>query len=365
MNIKGIVINDKEHKLSQYADDTLFLLDGTSKSLNAMLDVLYEYAQFSGLKVNLEKTHAVWIGVNKYSTASIKTRWKLSWGKTDFKLLGINFHIELDQMKKINFKEKIQKIRSLIKLWNRRYLTPLGKITVIKTLLLPILNHLFISIPNPSEQIIKELNNIYFFIFLWDGPAKIKQNVVVKQYCEGGLRMINLKAFINSMKLTWLRRVILSNGPWQSIVNDTINLNKLLVFGSCYAIDVQNKIKNKFWIDVLRAYSDVLQLSGENTEYYILSSPIVYNNTITIGSKPIYIKEWDQKGVKNINDLVHENGDFLTQDEFEHTFNIKTNFVQYLGLKRAIVAYARTHNVISFSKKPIYAITACKYTPPN
>ena len=40
INISGIIINDKEHKLSQYADDTLFLLDGTSKSLNATLDVL-------------------------------------------------------------------------------------------------------------------------------------------------------------------------------------------------------------------------------------------------------------------------------------------------------------------------------------
>ena len=89
----------------------------------------------------------------------------------------------------------------MIKLWNRRYLTPLGKITVIKTLLLPILNHLFISIPNPAEQTIKELNNI-FFDFLWNGPAKIKQNVVIKQFCEGGLRMINLKAFIDSIKLT-------------------------------------------------------------------------------------------------------------------------------------------------------------------
>ena len=130
-------------------------------------------------------------------------------GKTAFKLLGINFHIEFEQMQQINFKEKIQKIRSLIKLWNRQYLTPLGKITVIKTLLLPILNHLFISIPNPAKQTIKELNNI-FFDFLWNGPAKIKQNVVIKQYWEGGLQMINLKAFIDSMKLTWLRRVILS-----------------------------------------------------------------------------------------------------------------------------------------------------------
>ena len=130
MNTKGIVINDKEHKLSKYADDTLFLLDGTSKSQNAMLNVLYEFAQYSGLNVNFEIPHAVLIGVKKYRTASIETRW--SWGKTAVKLLGTNFHIELDQMEKINFKETIQKIRSLVKLWNRRYLTPLGKITFIK-----------------------------------------------------------------------------------------------------------------------------------------------------------------------------------------------------------------------------------------
>ena len=51
MNISGIIIDDKEHKLSQYADDTIFLLDGTSKSLNATLIVLYEYSQFPGLNV--------------------------------------------------------------------------------------------------------------------------------------------------------------------------------------------------------------------------------------------------------------------------------------------------------------------------
>ena len=109
MNISGIIIDDKEHKLSQYADDTIFILDGTSKSLNATLNVLYEYSQFPGLKINFEKTHAVWKGNNKYSTASIKTRWKLSCGKTAFKLLGIHFHIELEQMQQINFEKKIKK----------------------------------------------------------------------------------------------------------------------------------------------------------------------------------------------------------------------------------------------------------------
>ena len=62
-DIKGIIINEKEHKLSQYADDTLFFLDGTSKSLNETLNVLSDFASFSGLKINFGKTHAVWIGL--------------------------------------------------------------------------------------------------------------------------------------------------------------------------------------------------------------------------------------------------------------------------------------------------------------
>ena len=161
-NINGIIINEREHKLSQYADDTLFFLDGTSKSLNETLSVLSEFYNFSGLKVNFDKTHAVWIGLKKYSTASIKTRWKLSWGKINFKLLGIMFNVNLDQIQIINYTDKLQKNSSLIKLWKRRFLTPLGKITVIKTLLLPILNNLFISIPNPNDRILKELNDMFF-----------------------------------------------------------------------------------------------------------------------------------------------------------------------------------------------------------
>ena len=45
-NIKGIIINNKEHKLSQYADDTLFLLDGTSNTLNETLNVLSDFPNF-------------------------------------------------------------------------------------------------------------------------------------------------------------------------------------------------------------------------------------------------------------------------------------------------------------------------------
>ena len=41
--IKGISINGKEYKLSQYADDTHFILDGTEKSLKASLNSLKQF----------------------------------------------------------------------------------------------------------------------------------------------------------------------------------------------------------------------------------------------------------------------------------------------------------------------------------
>ena len=37
-NIKGICINDKEHKLFQYADDTGIFLEGSENSLKNALD---------------------------------------------------------------------------------------------------------------------------------------------------------------------------------------------------------------------------------------------------------------------------------------------------------------------------------------
>ena len=46
----------------------------------------------------------------KYSTESIKTRWKLSWGKINFKLLGIMFNVNLDQIQIINYTDKLQKL---------------------------------------------------------------------------------------------------------------------------------------------------------------------------------------------------------------------------------------------------------------
>ena len=58
-NIKGIFINNKEYKLSQYADDTSVILDGSENSLRETLNVLHDFSIISGLKVNFDKTRCL------------------------------------------------------------------------------------------------------------------------------------------------------------------------------------------------------------------------------------------------------------------------------------------------------------------
>ena len=57
--IKGIKINNNDFIITQYADDTTVILDGSEESLNETLRDLESFAFVSGLKVNFVKTHVV------------------------------------------------------------------------------------------------------------------------------------------------------------------------------------------------------------------------------------------------------------------------------------------------------------------
>ena len=109
--------------------------------------------------------------------------------------------MDLTKIIGINYGNKMQTIKNSIKLW------PLGKITVIKSLLLSKITHLLIALPKPGITLLQEINTL-FYDFLWKGRAKIKQSVVVKQYFEGGLKMVNLFAFEQALKINWIRRML-------------------------------------------------------------------------------------------------------------------------------------------------------------
>ena len=338
-NIKGITIGSREHKLSQYADDTSILLDGSKTSLENTIKVLKFYAEISGLKINLDKTKVIWIGANKQSPVRFCPDYGLSWDDK-FTLLGIKFSVNLTDMIKMNYEEKIKNIKQLLNIWSKRILTPIGKITVIKSLAISKINHLFLSLPNPDDKIIKQLQQT-FYKFVWnDKPDKIKRKQLNQNHIHGGLRMLDLDHFIKSLKLTWIRRLLGGEKNYLNILNESHpELKRLNEFGIDFISKLLKSIDNPFWKDVLESYKNfntkLVPLTKK--EFYLI--PIWYNPNIKIGGSSICKISWIAKKIVLIKDLLTENESFLSLQDFKIKYNVNTNFIEYEGLIKSIKKY--------------------------
>ena len=202
--LKGISVNGNEFKITRFADDTTLILHGSKNTLLAALNVLEVFGNMSGLRINMDKTKLVWIGEKRNSKDKFDVGKELVWGASNFTLLGINFSVDLTNMIELNYLSTIKSLEKLFNLWSHRYLTPIGKITVIKSLALSKLNHLFTSLPSPGKNILKQLETM-FYNFIWSGkPDKVKRKTLSKHYFDGGLNMIDLSNFISAIKVTWI-----------------------------------------------------------------------------------------------------------------------------------------------------------------
>jgi hypothetical protein len=53
----------------------------------------------------------------------------------------------------------------------------------------------------------KEIQDM-FYKFLWDGkPDKIKRNVIINNYEEGGLKLPHIESFCKVLKMSWLYKL--------------------------------------------------------------------------------------------------------------------------------------------------------------
>ena len=61
---------------------------------------------------------------------------QMEWNPPKFKILGIWFTNDLKEYEVLNFSEKFLEIRALYKVWLKRQITPLGRVAVLKSLIL-------------------------------------------------------------------------------------------------------------------------------------------------------------------------------------------------------------------------------------
>ena len=143
-----------------------------------------------------------------------------------FKLLG--FHISNTVVHNRKNVDPIkQKISSIIRFWDRFYLSLQGKITVYKTLLMPQLNYIG-TILSPDRETLIEIEQMMEG-FVTNGFQIAKSRLYVPAN-SGGIGLFQLETFITAIQCTWIKRAFENcndNWKYDIVTGSNLNLNNI------------------------------------------------------------------------------------------------------------------------------------------
>ena len=330
-DFKGISMFGKEIKISQFADDTN-LLCADIFSVEKGLQIVVDFGEISGLKLNIDKTKAMWLGkwaANKNKPLNLK------WVSSPTRILGIYFSYDEKGNNEMNFNLKVNKMQTNLDIWRSRDLTYFGKVMIIKALGVSSLVYSASNINVPKDIVTNVKSRL--FRFLWKNKRdKIKREGLYQDYDKGGLRMTDIETMIKALRLAWIPRLIQNTFPNWKFVPDHLfkkygGLHFLL---SCnYHVKEFENIPS-FYKDILLFFHELKTLYGGHCG----RDTILFNNReILIDGKSFFWTEWYTKGIRTIRDLLDEKGQVLPFSVFQSKYSLqKTTFLHYYQVISAL-----------------------------
>ena len=271
------------------------------------------------------------------------------------KALGVWFSAKNKNINSINYREKVENLKNVLNSWQLRRLTLPGKIAVIKSLAASQMVYVLSSL-STCQDTLREVNNL-LYDFLWDGKGdKIKRTVMVNDYENGGLKMLDIFTFNKSLKVSWLHNFFdkSNKGKWKYILEE--NLEKLggkrMLSGFITKEDAGLlEIPNNFYKEIIEIWTELSYQNSNHVNHLsdIKLHPIWNNSGIPINNQPVFYKTWSEKGVNYIEDILYYvNSDygFMPLDSFTEKYAIQTDFVTFSGIISPIRSYyknCKTH----------------------
>ena len=231
------------------------------------------------------KTEALWIGSFKNRTDRLEINKNIKWTFRKVKALGVWFSTSEEESAMLNYQGKKEKILKILNCWQLRRLTLLGKVTVIESSaasqLVYIMSPLLSSHPH-----LKEIHQL-LYNFLWDGRGdKIKRSVIINEYKDGGLNMLDIQSFNCALKVKWVQKYLdhSNQAKWKLFVDYSNKQHdgQLLLTGKLKRADVDGlgiqSIQDNFTKEIIKIWSD---LKYEKNPTHFRNTTIWYNSHIT------------------------------------------------------------------------------------
>lgn len=232
-----------------FADDLMVFVEGSKDSIEGALAVFYEFAAWSGLKISLEKSTIYMAGVPVEEKSRILSDFPFAVGDLPVRYLGLPLMSQA--MRSQDYQPLVEKIRGRINTWTTRFLSYAGRLMLIKSVLMSIVNFWSAAFRLPG-QCIKEIEQLCS-AFLWSGPslkttgAKVAWRDVCKEREEGGLGIRALKDVnkVSSLKLIW--RLLTGDSLWSKWIKTNILKDK-----SFWEVKINSQCGSWMWRKLLK-----------------------------------------------------------------------------------------------------------------
>lgn len=162
-----------------------------------------------------------------------------------------------------------------------------------------------------------------------------------KKYYYTGIQIwwfkkIDFTEFSSALKSSWIRRMIFTDTKWINLLEAELQakIKNLWVKGTNFLSNICKNTNNIFWKEVFNSWILVVNATRQEITKVSLEN-IWLNPKIKVNNDSFFLKHYFNAGFMHIQDLFDNEGVFLSLSTIENR-NVKTNFIEYASLKRAI-----------------------------
>ena len=206
--IQGLQFEGQNFLISQYADDTIILIEYCEETLREVINTLNIFSRYSGLKINYDKCQILPLGRIKHVFDRIPPECKIEWTQGPIRSLGIEICHRTEDLIKLNYTKTLKKMENILQMWGKRYLTLYGKVTILNSFVISQLVYQMSVLPSPTPEMIAQINTM-IFNFIWNNkPDKIKRKIMKQSKCFGGLSVPDVVNKNQALKIAWIPRLL-------------------------------------------------------------------------------------------------------------------------------------------------------------